>query len=232
MPLAIKIILIVIGILLLVLALIGSGISRRLMTIPKMHRAPRIILAVLGVLLLVTGGLQLALEREKHGPTLADLKSHIPTAVTDNLKCTEHSEAPKGAVQMVCTEARDGVPDQAVFYILFPDVNAMQDYWMKDTQAGSLPESECASKDQFREGGKTTYTLSDPSETVGDVACGETPDGVAVATYTDRRFNIVVQATHKDPQTFEHFLTWASDTSQPKGPEGSKPVTPTQTPAQ
>ncbi|MFI8939534.1 hypothetical protein [Streptomyces syringium] len=231
MPLAIKIILIVIGILLLVLALIGSGISRRLMTIPKMHRAPRIILAVLGVLLLVTGGLQLALEREKHGPSLADLQSHIPSAVTGNLNCSEHDEAPKGAVQMVCSEASDGVPDQDVYYIMFPDVNAMQAYWMKDAKPDSLPGTECSTQEDFKRGSNLPYSLRGGSETIGDAACMEGDEGVNWVTYTDRRFNIVVEAAHKDPQTFENFLTWV-DQSYPEGPEGSKPVTPTQTPTQ
>lgn len=55
MPLAVEIVLIVIGVMLLAAALIGSGISRRLMTIPKMKRAPRVVIAILGVLLLAGG---------------------------------------------------------------------------------------------------------------------------------------------------------------------------------
>lgn len=226
MPLAIKIILIVIGILLLVLALIGSGISRRLMTIPKMHRAPRIVLAVLGVLLLATGGLLFALEKEKHGPSQADLKAHIPPKLMGNMACEEHPEAPEGAVQMVCSEARDGMPDQVVYYIMFPNRDAMQDYWQKTVEPENLSGTKCDSKEDFDAGGQTTYTLGNSPDTVGNLACGVDADGITSATYTDQRFNIIVQASHKDPQSVSAFVDWVnSDASQPVKPTDSTAAT-------
>jgi hypothetical protein len=115
MPLAVEIVLVIIGIGLLALALIGSGISRRLMTIPKMRRAPRVVLAILGVLLLAGGMWGLSTETKEDGPSVADLKAHIPDDVEADLSCTEAAESPKGAVAMDCGTA-DSVPE----YVRYP----------------------------------------------------------------------------------------------------------------
>ncbi|MEH0589359.1 hypothetical protein QA942_37080 [Streptomyces sp. B21-106] len=95
MPLAVEIVLIVIGVMLLAAALIGSGISRRLMTIPKMKRAPRVVIAILGVLLLAGGMWGVTTEANQHGPSLTALKKHIPSGVTSNLTCREAAESPR-----------------------------------------------------------------------------------------------------------------------------------------
>ncbi|MGW7542671.1 hypothetical protein ACWGKQ_16395 [Streptomyces sp. NPDC054770] len=223
---AVEIVLIVIGILLLAAALIGSGISRRLMTIPKMHRTPRIVIAILGVLLLV-GGVWGVTQTEKRGPTLADLRAHVPSDVKSALTCTEGSESPKGAVEMACNA--DSVSYQA-WYVMFPDVNSMQDYWISQVTPSDLTGSNCKTLQDYQTGGKVSYYFSDESKTVGDQACyvsGKT----TVAMYTDRRFNIVVWAQTDDPQHFAEFQKWVDRTSQPEpvGDENTTPPTPSHT---
>ncbi|MEU9502427.1 hypothetical protein [Streptomyces sp. NPDC048196] len=225
MPLAV--VLIGIGVLLLILALIGSGISRRLMTIPKMHRTPRVVVAVLGILLLFAGGWTWTTEKGKEVPTVADLRAHIPTQVSDNFTCTEGSEAPKGAVTMDCT-ASEGAPDQGITYTMFQDVNSMQDRWLKQATPEQLTGSTCDTENDYANGGNKTYVIG--SAIVGDTACYEDTNGVAWNVYTDRRFNIVVELGQGDPQKFSDFLAW-SNLSQPVGGSDSTPATPTQPPA-
>ncbi|MFG2967028.1 MULTISPECIES: hypothetical protein [unclassified Streptomyces] len=227
MSLTLEIVLIVIGILLLAAALIGSGISRRLMTIPKMHRAPRIILALLGALLLVGGMWGVTTRTEKHGPTLATLRAHIPPDVQSGLTCKDASESPKGAVEMSCSA--DSVPYQA-WYVMFPDVNSMQDYWINQAGPSDLAGSDCSTMQDYEKGSKVTYHFTGDSTTVGDQACyvsGKT----TVAMYTDRRFNIVVWAQTDDPQRFAEFQKWVNNTSQPTpvGNEETTPPTPSHT---
>ncbi|WP_438485376.1 hypothetical protein [Streptomyces sp. S186] len=227
MPLAAKIVLIVIGVLLLILALIGSGISRRLMTIPKMHRAPRIVLAVLGVLLLAGGMWGLWTGTAKHSPTLDDLRAHVPADVKSALNCTEASESPKNGVALDCS-TQGGFPDH-VYYAMFPDVNSMQKYWIGKANPSNLPGTQCNTTDDFEKGSKGTYSLGDQSITIGDVACSM--DGnTAVVAYTDRRFNMVIMADESDPQKFSDFINWVDKTSQPPGPTDTAPPTPSQTP--
>ncbi|EST35415.1 hypothetical protein [Streptomyces roseochromogenus] len=226
MPLAVEIVLIVIGVLLLATALIGSGISRRLMTIPKMHRVPRVALAVLGVLLVAGGMWGLSTGTAKHAPTLAELRARVPSDVKQSMDCTEATEAPKNAVELDCG-TQNAVPDH-VWYIMFPDVNSMQHYWM--TQAGTvnLQGTQCVSLSDYTKGSKTSYYLSDQAITDGDDAC--TMDGNSpVIVYTDRRYNIVVIAEESDPQKFSEFNNWIA-TSQPAGPRDATPATPSQTP--
>ncbi|KOG34281.1 tetraspanin family protein [Streptomyces resistomycificus] len=221
MPLAVEIVLIAIGIVLLALALIGSGISRRLMTIPKMHRAPRVVLAILGVLLLAGGMWGLSIESEEQGPSLGDLKSHIPAEVKSALNCTESAESPKDAVKVDCSTV-DSVPEQA-WYIMFPDVNAMQEYFMKQVAPGSLQGDECSTIDDYTEGSHQTYSFDDQSVVIGDYACYRS-ENIAVAMYTDRRFNIVVGAQISNPQYFTDFQTWVATTSQPAGDADATPT--------
>ncbi|MFF5369960.1 hypothetical protein [Streptomyces sp. NPDC013187] len=225
MPLAIEILLVLIGILLLALALIGSGISRRLMTIPRMHKWPRMVIAALGVVMLVGGGWLLMMPNEKKGPSYADLEEHIPSRLTDLLTCEEHSEAPKGAVEAICT-SDDGM--QTVYYSLFPDVNSMQAFWMKQVSLETLTDSECSSVEDFQAGGKYVYTTNDESSELGDVACEVSSDGSLWMTYTDRRYNIVVEANHGEPGDVSGFSDWIDDTT-PAGSGNSTPETPTQT---
>ncbi|GAA2279828.1 hypothetical protein GCM10010234_15720 [Streptomyces hawaiiensis] len=227
MPLAIEILLVLIGILLLALALIGSGISRRLMTIPRMHKWPRIVIAALGVVMLVGGGWLLMMPNEKEGPSYADLEEHIPSTVTDQMTCEEHSEAPKGAVEALCTSS-DGV--QTVYYSLFPDVNSMQAFWMKQVSPETLTDSECSSVEDFQAGGKNYYG-NDEFPVLGDIACEVSSDDSLWMTYTDRRFNIVVEANHGEPGDVSGFSDWLYDTT-PAGSGNSTPATPTQTAAQ
>ncbi|MFF9028790.1 hypothetical protein [Streptomyces iakyrus] len=228
MPLVVEILLILLGVVLLVLALIGSGISRRLMTIPKMHRTPRIVLASLGVLLLAGGMWGASIESEEHGPSLADLKSHIPPDVMADLSCTEAAESPKGAVQMECA-TENSVPEFA-WYIMFPDVNSMHEYWTKQVSPGDLPGNKCDTMDDYTKGSKHEYYLSDPAVTVGDQACYTSGSNIGVM-YTDRRFNIVVQAVISDPQNFSDFHSWVDETSQPEGDSDAAPATPSHTAA-
>ncbi|WP_327265472.1 hypothetical protein OG444_32600 [Streptomyces sp. NBC_01232] len=226
MPLVVEIILIVIGCVLLVAALIGSGISRRLMTIPKMHRAPRVIVAILGVLLLAGGMWGVSTEPEKHELSLADLKAHIPPDVKASLVCTESAEAPKGAVSANCST--EGMIPEYVWYTMFPDVHSMHAYWVKQTAPESQPGTECNKIDDYKKGSHTEYYLDDASVTVGDLAC-YVSEGSTVAVYTDRRFNIVVWAEISDPKHFSDFLTWVRDTSQPIGDSDVAPATPSPT---
>ncbi|MFE4875046.1 hypothetical protein [Streptomyces sp. NPDC056682] len=227
MPLAVKIALVVIGVLLLGLALIGSGISRRLMTIPKMHRAPRVALAVLGVLLLVGGTWGLWAGAANHGPTLADLRTHVPADVKSRLNCTKAVETPKDGVELDCS-TEGGFPDH-VWYVMFADVNSMQNYWMQEAGTSNRPGTQCETIDDYKNGSKTAYYLSDQSITNGDVGCYM--DGKTfVAVYTDRRFNMVVIADESDPQKFSDFTNWVYNTSQPPGPTDTAPPTPSQTP--
>ncbi|MER6733156.1 hypothetical protein [Streptomyces puniciscabiei] len=227
MPLAIEIVLIVIGVLLLAAALIGSGISRRLMTIPKMHRVPRVALAVLGVLLLAGGFWGMWTGTQKSGPSLAELRSHIPSDVKSALNCTEAVESPKNGVELDCS-TQGSIPDK-VWYVMFPDVNKMQRYWMQEAGPTDLPGTQCNTIADYKKGSKTTYYLGDQSITDGDYACymdGNTP----VAVYTDRRYNIVVVAEESNPQKFAEFTDWVDKISQPPGPTDTTPPTPSQTP--
>ncbi|WP_327698990.1 hypothetical protein [Streptomyces sp. NBC_00459] len=231
MPLVVEIILIAIGVVLLALALVGSGISRRLMTIPKMHRVPRIVLAILGVLLLAGGmwGVSTETGSTKHEtPSLDELKSHIPPGVKSEMSCTEAAEAPKGAVEANCSTSGT-IPD-GVWYILFPDVNSMQAYWIRQVGSSDLPGTECTSQADYTKGSKQEYFLDDQSVTVGEMACyvnGSTTG----AMYTDRRFNIIVVAQLSDPQHFSEFQTWLGDPSQPVGDTDATPATPSHTAA-
>ncbi|MEV5879893.1 hypothetical protein AB0L75_37910 [Streptomyces sp. NPDC052101] len=227
MPLAVEIVLIVIGVLLLAAALIGSGISRRLMTIPKMHRAPRVVLAALGVLLLAGGFWGMWTGTEKSAPTLADLRAHIPPDVKSTLNCTEAVESPKKGVELDCS-TQGSVPD-SVWYVMFPDVNSMQTYWMQESSPSNRQGTQCNTIDDYKRGSKTTYFLSDQSITDGDYACYMDGNST-VAIYTDRRYNIVVMAEESDPQKFSDFTNWVDNTSQPPGPTDTTPPTPSQTP--
>jgi hypothetical protein len=224
MPLAIEILLVLIGILLLALALIGSGISRRLMTIPRMQKWPRIIIAALGVVMLVGGGWLLMTPNEKKGPSYADLEDHIPSTLTDWMTCEKHSEAPEGAVEAVCT-SEDGV--QTVYYSLFSDVHSMQKYYVKSVTPEQLAVSECSSMEDFQTGGKTPYGNNEFA-VVGDEACQVGTDDSLWMTYTDRRFNIVVEAQHAEQGDVSGFFDWISYTT-PTGSGNSTPATPTQT---
>ncbi|MFJ3961781.1 hypothetical protein [Streptomyces sp. NPDC090036] len=226
MPLVVEIILIVIGCVLLVAALIGSGISRRLMTIPKMHRAPRVIVAILGVLLLAGGMWGVSTEPEKHELSLADLKAHIPTDVKASLVCTESAEAPKGAVSANCST--EGMIPEQVWYTMFPDVHSMHAYWMKQTLPEDLPGTKCDKIEDYKQGSDYEYSLEDASVIVGDYACYMSGDTV-VAVYTDRRFNVVVWAQISNTKNFSDFLTWVQDTSQPIGDSDVAPATPSPT---
>lgn len=225
MPLAVEIVLVIIGIGLLALALIGSGISRRLMTIPKMRRAPRVVLAVLGVLLLAGGMWGLSIESEERGPSVADLKAHIPDSVKSEMTCTEAAESPKGAVRVDCTG--DGVPDWAD-YTMFPDVNAMQDHWMEVVGGADYPGDQCTTIDDFKTGSSNIYSLEDASVHVGEWACYMYEDKPS-ADYTDRRFNIIVRAEISNPENVSEFITWLGN-SQPEGDDDATPKTPTNTP--
>ncbi|MEU1180236.1 hypothetical protein ABZ464_21755 [Streptomyces sp. NPDC005820] len=227
MPLAVEIVLIVIGILLLAAALIGSGISRRLMTIPKMKRAPRIVIAILGVLLLAGGMWGVTTEANQHGPSLSALKKHIPSDVTSTLTCREAAEAPKGAVKMDCS-TQDSVPEQ-VWYVMFDNVNAMQDWWVSQARPSDLPGSSCATLSDFKKGSSYWYYVDDQSVAVGDESC-YAAGNIVVAMYTDRRFNIVVWAQISDPKNFSEFQSWLTNTSRPTGPDDATPETPSQTP--
>ncbi|MFE5807780.1 hypothetical protein [Streptomyces sp. NPDC056491] len=226
MPLVVEIILIVIGCVLLVAALIGSGISRRLMTIPKMHRAPRVIVAILGVLLLAGGMWGVSTEPEKHELSLADLKAHIPPDVKASLVCVESAEAPKGAVSANCST--EGMVPEQVWYTLFPDVHSMHAYWAKQTLPEDLPGTKCDKIDDYKKGSDYEYSLEDVSVIVGDYACYMSGDTM-VAVYTDRRFNVVVWAQISNPKDFSDFLTWVQDTSQPIGDSDVAPATPSPT---
>ncbi|MFE6843493.1 hypothetical protein [Streptomyces sp. NPDC057686] len=223
MPLVVELVLIVIGLALLALALIGSGISRRLMTIPKMHRTPRIVLAILGVLLLAGGMWGMSVESEKRGPSLDDLRAHIPPDVKTTMACAEATESPKGAVEMDCSTP-SGVPE-AVYYIMFPDVNSMQDYWMKQSASESQPASECSTIEHYKNGGKGTYFFNDKSVIIGDYSCFASGDDM-IAVYTDRRYNVAVYASVSDAKRFPEFLTWVNTTSQPVGDADATPATP------
>jgi hypothetical protein len=227
MPLAIEILLVIVGILLLALALIGSGISRRLMTIPRMHKWPRIVIAVLGVVMLVGGGWLLMTSNEKDGPSYADLKDHIPSTLTSWMTCEKHSEAPEGAVEAMCTSS-DGA--QTVYYSLFPDVNSMQAFYAKSVNSENLTDSECSSLEDFQTGGKSSYG-NDEFPVLGDVACQVGSDDSLWMTYTDRRFNIVVEANHAEQEDVSGFSDWMVDTT-PVGSANSAPATPSQTAAQ
>lgn len=226
MPLAVEIVLVIIGVGLLALALIGSGISRRLMTIPKMRRAPRVVLAILGVLLLAGGMWGLSTGTKEDGPSMADLKAHIPDDVLADLHCTEGTESPEGAVKMECTG--DSVPEYAE-YIMFADVNDMQDYWVEQVNPEALTGDQCNTVEDHRNGSRQTYFFDERSVTIGDEACYATGSDI-VALYTDRRFNIVVGATIPDAQHFSDFRTWVDETSQPVGDEDATPETPSHTP--
>ncbi|MER5528602.1 hypothetical protein ABT075_29170 [Streptomyces sp. NPDC002677] len=228
MPLALEIVLMIIGILLLAAALIGSGISRRLMTIPKMHRTPRVALAILGVLLLTGGMWGVATQTKTTGPTLAELKKHIPPAVKSALSCTESTETPKGTVEMECDSPNNSYPEQ-VWYTLFRDVNSMQDYWTSKSGPDTLTGTQCATTKDFKTGSKQTYSLSDETVIVGDYAC-LVSGNTAIGIYTDRRYNIVVFAQDANPQHFSNFVHWMfGDTSQPVGDETIIPPTPSHT---
>ncbi|MEU6064043.1 MULTISPECIES: hypothetical protein [Streptomyces] len=222
MPLAIEILLIVIGVVLLMLALIGSGISRRLMTIPKMQRAPRAVLAVLGVLLLVAGTWQLATEKEKRELTSAELGEHLPAAV-DRSSCVESKQVPEGAVGLDCGTG-DSTPEYFSF-VMFRDVNAMQDFLDNQIDPGNLSGSSCDNRDDYKKGARFEYSLENPSLTVGDMICYEDTDSIPWVAYTDRRFNIIVQAREKDPAKFAGFLDWVTN-SQPTGRSIPEPATP------
>lgn len=229
MPLAVEIVLIVIGILLLAAALIGSGISRRLMTIPKMHRTPRIVLAVLGVLLLAGGAWGVMTEKEQHRPALAELRKHIPENIKSSLSCTESPESPKNAVQMECDSTDNSTTPEQVWFTLFPDVNSMQEYWFNKAAPGNLSGANCATTDDFKKGGKEPWNLNDPSVTVGDQACWMSGD-TAVSSFTDRRYNIVVFAQSANPQLLSDFIKWVNSTdSVPTGDENATPATPSRT---
>ncbi|MEU2062829.1 hypothetical protein [Streptomyces sp. NPDC013455] len=229
MSLALEIVLIIIGILLLAAALIGSGISRRLMTIPKMHRAPRIALAILGVLLLAGGMWGVITEREEPGPSLADLRTRVPSAVKAEMNCSEAAESPKGAVGLECTGTEENTTPEQAWFTLFPDVDSMQKYWMNKAGPSDLPGTECTSVDDFRKGGKQEWILGDQSVTMGDQACymvGNT----AVALYTDRRYNIVVLAQVSDPDHYDAFLKWINgNASVLEGDDNETPATPSHT---
>ncbi|MDX3633116.1 hypothetical protein OG920_11250 [Streptomyces europaeiscabiei] len=227
MPLAIEILIVLIGILLLALALIGSGISRRLMTIPRMHKWPRIVIAVLGVVMLAGGGWLLMTGNEKDGPSYADLKEHIPSALKNWMTCEQHSEAPEGGVEAICTSSDSA---QTVYYSLLPEVNSMQAFYEKRVTPEALTDSECSSVEDFQMGGKTTYG-NDEFPVLGDVACQVDNDESLWMTYTDRRFNIVVEAKHAVQEDASGFLDWINDTT-PAGSAESTPATPTQTAAQ
>ncbi|MGW7452217.1 hypothetical protein [Streptomyces sp. NPDC054787] len=229
MPTVVEIVLIIIGLILLVLALIGSGISRRLMTIPKMHKTPRIALAILGVLLLAGGMLSLSIESKTNEPSLDELRGHIPPAVKSALVCTEAAEAPKRAVSMNCST--EGSIPEYVFYIKFPDVNVMQEYWMKQTGAETLSGTQCSTMDDFKKGSKQQYYLSDQSVIIGDYAC-YTAGPNTVAMYTDRRYNVLVWAQISDPKQFTQFMDWINLTSQPVGDANVTPATPSHTVAE
>ncbi|MFI1049786.1 hypothetical protein ACH4U3_29095 [Streptomyces griseoruber] len=224
MPLAVEIILIVIGILLLAAALIGSGISRRLMTIPKMKRAPRVVIAILGVLLLAGGMWGVTTEANQHGPSLAALKKHIPSGVTSTLTCREAAESPKGAVEMDCS-SQDS-PEEA-WYLMFDNVDEMQDWWVSQTRPGELPGTSCNTMSDYKQGSKYWYYLDDQSVAVGDIACYSSGN-IMVAMYTDRRFNVVVWAQISDPANFSDFQSWLG-TTQPTGSGDTTPATPSQT---
>ncbi|MFI1972130.1 hypothetical protein [Streptomyces cinnamoneus] len=231
MPLAVTVILIILGVLLLITALIGSGVSRRLMTIPKMHRGPRIVLAALGALLLIAGGAMLTAGSGKHELTVEELKAHIPKDVKDNMRCEKGNSPPKGAVQMECSSS-SGMPDGAN-YIMFPNVNDMQDYWMREYSPKDREGPDCDTADGYRKGSYVTY--EDGSETIGDMVCAisaESGDnsGTFWASYTDRRYNIVVEANGKNADLFQDFVNWINETSKPTGDSPPKPATPTQTP--
>ncbi|KUN80858.1 tetraspanin family protein [Streptomyces griseoruber] len=225
MPLAVEIVLIVIGVLLLAAALIGSGISRRLMTIPKMKRAPRIVIAILGVLLLVGGMWGVTTEEKHHGPTLAALKEHLPPDVKSRLDCTEASETPKDAVELDCSTP-GSVPDQ-VWYYMFDDVDAMQNWWWNQTDPAHQPGGECTTIADFKQGSSLSYSTEDRSVTTGDIACFMDGNTV-VDVYTDRRFNIVVWS-QTDSQNFSEFMNWIVNTSLPVGDDGATPATPSHT---
>ncbi|MFE2219158.1 hypothetical protein ACFW93_45585 [Streptomyces canus] len=227
MPLVVEIILIVIGILLLAAALIGSGISRRLMTIPKMKRAPRIGIAILGVLLLVGGMWGVTAEKEQHhGPTLAALRDHLPPRVQE-MDCTESSESPKNAVELNC--GTQGAFPDSVWYYMFDGVNSMQDWWHDQTSSVTRPGDDCSTLAAFKSGTSHTYSIEDESVTVGDQACYM--DGNTLwDMYTDRRFNIIVLASIPDATNFSAFESWLNDgTSQPIGADDAAPATPSQT---
>ncbi|MEU1072717.1 MULTISPECIES: hypothetical protein [unclassified Streptomyces] len=228
MPLVVKIALIVIGVALLALALIGSGISRRLMTIPKMHRAPRIALAILGVLLLAGGMWGLSTTESKKAPSVADVKEHIPSSVKADLNCTEAAESPKGAAEVDCS-TQNSTPEY-VYYILFSNVDDMQVHWNKTTAPGDLSGNQCQTMDDYKKGSHQTYYTNDQSVIIGDYACYTSGDSI-VAVYTDRRYNVIVSASITDPKNFPEFIKWVNDTSQPVGDEGATPATPSQTAA-
>ncbi|MFI2203567.1 hypothetical protein ACH47Z_22875 [Streptomyces sp. NPDC020192] len=228
MPLAVEIVLIVIGVLLLALALIGSGISRRLMTIPKMHRAPRVAVAILGVLLLAGGFWGMWSGTQKHGPTLAALRAHIPNDVKSSLTCTQAVDTPKNGVKLECSGGQGSLPTY-VWYAMFPDVNSMQNYWMQEAGPSNLPGTHCKTIADYETGGKQTFTLGDQAITDGDEACYVNGNTTA-EIYTDRRYNIVVYAEESDPQKFSDFTKWLDNTSVPPGPSDTAPPTPSQTP--
>ena len=229
MPLAVEIVLIVIGILLLAAALIGSGISRRLMTIPKMHRAPRIVLAVLGVLLLAGGAWGLMTGKEQHSLSVTYLRKLIPQEVKSALHCDVSTEAPKGAVEEECDSTDDSTTPEQVWYTMFPNVNAMQDYWFSKAGPDALTGTQCQTIDDFKTGSKQTYYLSDRAITIGDFSCTMSGN-TAIAIYTDRRYNIVVFAQDSNPQHYSDFANWMSGpTSQPTGKPEPTPATPSHT---
>ncbi|ANP50843.1 uncharacterized protein YneF (UPF0154 family) [Streptomyces griseochromogenes] len=229
MSLAVEIVLIVIGILLLAAALIGSGISRRLMTIPKMHKAPRIVLAILGVVLLAGGAWGMVTKTEQHRPSLAELRKHIPDNIKSGLSCAESPESPKSAVQIECDSTDASTTPEQVWFTLFPDVNLMQKYWFDKATPSNFSGATCATTDDFKKGGKGPWFLNDQSVTVGDQVCymaGTT----AVSVFTDRRYNIVVFAQSANPQLLSDFIKWVnSDDSVPAGDQDATPATPSHT---
>ncbi|KUO10036.1 hypothetical protein [Streptomyces sp. DSM 15324] len=226
MPLAVEIVLIVIGVLLLAAALIGSGISRRLMTIPKMKRAPRVVIAILGVLLLAGGMWGVSTQEQPHGPSLAALKDHVPPDVKRDWPCKESSESPKDAVELDCSTT-DNVPD-GLWYIMFDNENSMQRYWWNQTDPAHEPGSDCTTMAGFRQGSSYSYSTEDRSVTIGDEAC-YVDGNTLVDVYTDRRFNIVVFSQVSDPQNFSQFMKWRATISQPVGDHDATPASPTQT---
>ncbi|POX60896.1 hypothetical protein C3492_24735 [Streptomyces sp. Ru62] len=229
MPLAVEIVLIAIGVLLLAAALIGSGISRRLMTIPKMHRAPRIALAILGVLLLAGGMWGVATETEKRGPSMAELETHVPSDIKAAMDCSEAAEVPKGAAGIECTSTDENTTPEAAWITMFPDVDSMQQYWLHKADPSDLPGAECSSVDDVKKGSKQEWILGDNTVTMGDQAC-YMAGNTAIAIYTDRRFNIVVFAQDSNPRHHADFLKWLNGNgSVPEGDENKAPATPSHT---
>lgn len=225
-----KVALVILGFLLVLVGILGSGISIREISFPRVGGAARIVSLAMGSLLVITGAglLIFSLEdRERSDPpTVAApltsgnvnptmegvsessrLEQRVPSDIRDDCDPIEEPGVyPSSTATLLCTTPESDVPG-SVWYNQFASAAEMMSDVTADNNRsvqGELPPKSCKTSEDVQ--GTGSYSVG--NETVGDLYCYKGTEDDVWFVWTDNRYNIASYASAPASRVADLYAWW------------------------